>query len=48
MVEDNFDDESEDELQINCGIILVPPVEYNMVYKVSEVEEDFLQDEADN
>lgn len=35
MVEDNFDDESKDELQINGGIVSVLPVECDRVSEVS-------------
>lgn len=48
MVEDNFDKESEDDLQINCGIISVPPVEYDRLSEVLEAEEDFVQHQEDN
>lgn len=48
MVEDNFSAESKDNLQINCGIVSVFPVEYDRVSGVFEVEENFVQDEAYN
>ena len=48
MVEDNFSGESEDDLQINCGIISIISVEYDRVSEVSEVEEYFLQDGEGN
>lgn len=48
MVEDNFREESEDDLQINYGIVSVLPVEYDRVSEVSEVEEDFIPNEVIN
>ena len=48
MVEDNFDTESEDDLQINYGIVYVMPAEYDIVSDVSKNEEDYIQDEAAN
>ena len=48
MVKDNFDEESEDDLQINYGIVSVLPAEYGRVSEVSEVEENFVQDQDDN
>lgn len=48
MVDDNFDDELEDDLHINCNIISIFPMEYNRVSKVSEAEEDYVQDKAAN
>lgn len=48
MVNDNFDNKSEDDLQINYDIILILPSEYDRVSEVSETEEDYIHDEAYN
>lgn len=48
MVEDNFDIESEKDLQINYDIVSVQPVEYDRISEVFEVEEDYIQDESVN
>ena len=42
MVEDNFDTKSEDDFQINCGIVFMLPTEYDRVSEVSNTEEDYI------
>lgn len=48
MVEDNFDMEYENDLQVDCGLVYVLPAEYDRVSVVYEVEEDYVQDEVVN
>lgn len=48
MVYDNFNGESEYDLQVNCGILSIFPAKYDRVSKVSEIEDDYIQDEAAN
>lgn len=48
MVDDNFDNESEDDFQINCNIVSIIPMEYDRVSEVFELEENYIQDEVAN
>lgn len=48
MVEDNFDTEYENDLLINNGIVSVLLAKYDSVSEVSETEEDYIQDKAEN
>lgn len=48
MVEDNFNEEYEDDLLINYGIVSILPIEYDWVSEVLEMEEECAQDEAEN
>lgn len=48
MVDDNFDNESEDDFQINCNIVSIIPIEYDRVSEVFEAEENYIQDGVAN
>lgn len=48
MVNDNFDDKFEDDLQINCGIVSILLAKYDRVLEVYDTEGDDIQDEAPN
>lgn len=48
MGKDNFDIESEDDLQINCSIVSVFPAEYDRVSEVSEAMKDCVHEEVMN
>lgn len=48
IVEDNFDTKSKDDILIAYGIVSVLPAEYDCVSEVSETDEDYIQDEAEN
>ena len=45
MYDDNNDDTYGEDFVVNCGIISVFPIEYDMVSEVSEAEEDFMPEE---
>lgn len=46
MYDETNDDIYGDDFVVNCDIVSVLPVEYDMVSKVSKTEEDFVRDET--
>lgn len=48
MVDDNIESGSEDDLLINCNIVLVLPAEYDCISEVSKTKEDYVQYDSTN
>lgn len=46
MVSDNFEDNSEDDLIIQCNIVSILPKVYDCIYEISETKDEGIIDEA--